>query len=300
MNYKLIFRKRTLRLKILKLLNFVPDKPMVYVQYWIKFRRLLNLDNPQRFTEKLQWYKLFYRDSLMKICTDKYEVRQYVKDRGLEEILIPLVGVYDNFDEIRLDKLPPQFVAKDTLGGGGTSVIICTDKEKLDYMEFQKALVSWLNISCNLKHYGREWVYEGMPHRIIIEKYLQSDPEQGGLIDYKFFCFNGTCQYVYVIADRKMGEKAALAIYSRDFIKLDVYRIDELPLTRVIKKPSNYQRLIDIAETLAAPFPEARIDLYDVDERIYFGEITFFDGSGYMKFEPDHFDYELGKKFKLP
>lgn len=300
MNYKSFIKSRQIRWKILELLNFVPDKQMISIQYFIKCNRLLNLKAPQRFTEKLQWYKLYYRDPLMQLCSDKYEVREYVKNKGLNDILIPIIGIYDKIEDIQIDNLPQQFVAKDTLGAGGTSVIICKDKKTLNYEVFKKQLSLWLNTSSTLKSYGREWVYEGKTHRIIIEDYLQNDPTQGGLIDYKFFCFNGKCAYVYVIADRIIGKQAALGIYTRDFKKLDVYRADEAPLTRCITKPSNYKILVEIAEALSSPFPEARIDLYDIENKIYFGEITFFDGSGYMKFEPDQFDFDLGSRFILP
>ena len=131
-DYKKILKNRTLRLKILSFFSFIPDRLMVAVQYRIKTGKKLNLEHPKRYSEKLQWYKLFYRDALMGICVDKYEVRKYVAECGFENNLLPLIGIYDNADEVDFVKLPQKFVAKDTLGGGGNAVIICKDKTKID------------------------------------------------------------------------------------------------------------------------------------------------------------------------
>ena len=298
MNYKKIIKSRKTREKILQFLNFIPDKQMIQIQYKVKTGRKLNLKEPKRFTEKLQWYKLYYRDPLMKQCVDKYDVREYVKSCGLENILIPAIGVYDNIYDICWNDLPNKFVIKDTLGGGGNSVIIC-EKNDINKNIF-KQLKQWLNIPINIKNSGREWVYEGKKHRIYIEEFLEFNKEEKGLIDYKFFCFNGKARYLYVIAERELGKGAKLGIYTADYEKLNVFRCDERRLEQKIPRPKNYSDLLDIAEKLAKPFPHARIDLYDIDGKIYFGEITFFDGSGYMLFAPDQFDYQIGDKFKLP
>lgn len=299
--YKKIIKSRSLRLKILRLLSFIPDKAMVKIQYRIKTGNKLNLKKPQRFTEKLQWYKLYYKDPLMIQCVDKYEVREYVKSKGLEDILIPCYGVYDSVDEVDWDALPRQFVMKDTLGGGGVSVVIVKDKANINIEQLKEQAAKWTSIEAHKKDGGREWpYYSGKNHRILFEKYIDSNPEEGGVIDYKFFCFNGNIDCLYVIADRELSSGVSLGIYDSDFKKKDVLRIDEKPLKRFIEKPENYENLKKVAECLSADFPEARIDLYDIDGEIRFGEITFYDGSGYMKFEPDNFDYELGKKFNLP
>ncbi|WP_418667975.1 ATP-grasp fold amidoligase family protein [Allofournierella sp.] len=299
MDYKKIVKSRQARVKIMRALSFIPDKTMLKLQYRIKMGRKLNLDNPQRYTEKLQWYKLNYRDPLMAQCVDKYEVRKYVTEKGYASILNELYGVYDDPKEIDFDELPNQFVLKDTLGGGGNSVIICRDKSSLNILETVEKMAQWIKSTAG-KHPGREWVYDQGKNRIIVEKYIPSDPATGGLIDYKFFCFNGKAAYVYGIADRKMGQKAGFGIYTPEFELLPYTRLDEKPLERTIEKPANYAKLLTCAETLAAPFPHARIDLYDQDGQILFGEITFFDGSGYMKFGPDEFDFLMGKAFKLP
>ncbi len=297
MDYKKLIKSRNLRVKIMQALSFVPDEMMVKIQYRMKTGRKLNLKNPQRFTEKLQWYKLYYRDPLMAQCADKYEVRKYVEDCGLGHILNEMYGVYDSPGEVDFSKLPNSFVIKDTLGGGGNSVILVKDKSEMDETAVRARMQEWVNESINKKHPGREWVYDGRKHRIIIEKFIKSDAEQGGLIDYKFFCFNGKMEYLYVIADREMGEGAGLGIFTKDYQRLSVARVDERPLERNIEKPVNYEELVNKAELLAGVFPEARIDLYNINQKIVFGEITFFDGSGYFKFEPDEFDFEMGERF---
>lgn len=298
MNYKKIIKSRKLRIKILNMLNFIPDKLMLKIQYRIKMGRKLNLKNPQRYTEKLQLYKLNYKNPIMKKCVDKYEVRKYVEERGCSETLNELLGIYNSSDEINFESLPNSFVIKDTLGGGGNSVILVSDKSKLDIERVRMQMNSWVD-KVPKKSPGREWVYDNQKHRIIIEKFIESNIENGGLIDYKFFCFNGRVEYVYGIADRKVGQKAGLGIFDKEFNLLPYYRIDEDKLNRKLEKPINYEKMLNYAEILSNEFPHTRIDLYNQNGKIIFGEITFFDGSGYMKFEPDEFDFKLGEKFDL-
>lgn len=296
MNYKNIIKSRAVRVQIMRALSFAPDRWMLKLQYRIKTGHKLDLKHPKRFTEKLQWYKLNYRDPLMALCVDKYAVREYVKSVGLEQILNPIYGVFESPEQVKWEELPQQFVAKDTLGGGGNDVLICKDKSRLDKDAFYQILARWIQ-PVKGKHPGREWVYDNAKHRILIEKYIPSDPATGGLIDYKFFCFQGKAEYLYVIADRKVGEKAGFGIFTPDFKQLPYERADERPLERIIEQPDNYREMLSVAEKLAKPFPHARIDLYDQDGRILFGEITFFDGSGYMTFKPDGFDLIMGEKF---
>lgn len=300
MDYKKILNNRDLRRKILRLFSFVPDEPMLKLQYWLKFGRKLDLKNPKRFTEKLQWYKLYYKNPLMIQCVDKYDVREYVKRKGLEEILIPCYGIFDSADEIDWDSLPNQFVIKDTLGGGGNSVIIVKDKQKENISEIKKRASEWTKIKAHVKADGREWpYYSGKNHRILIEQYLDSDPNSGGLIDYKFFCFDGEPVWVYVLADRCLGSGVGVGIYDSDFNLKNATRADEKPLERIVEKPHSFELMKVVSSKLAEEFPEARIDLYEVNKEVKFGEITFFDGSGYMRFDPDTFDFEIGNSFRL-
>lgn len=300
MDYKKIIKSRNARLKILRFLSFVPDKTMLKIQYRVKTGHRLNLKNPKRFTEKLQWYKLYYKNPLMIQCVDKYDVREYVRSKGLESILNQCYGVYNSVDDIDWNALPERFVIKDTLGGGGNSVILVDNKKIMDFEKIKNTCQQWTSLNAHRKDAGREWpYYSGKQHRIIIEKFLESDPLQGGLVDYKFFCFNGKPTWMYIVADRDLGNKASLGIFDCHFKKQDVFRNDESKLTRTIEEPTTFEKMKEIARELSGEFLETRIDLYEVCGEVKFGEITFFDGSGYMKFTPDEFDYIMGESFNL-
>ena len=300
MDYKKTIKSRNFRLRILRFFSFIPDTTMVKIQYRIKTGRKLNLKKPTRFTEKLQWYKLNYKNPLMIRCVDKYDVREHVKSKGLEKILIPCFGVFNNPDEIDWDALPNQFVMKDTLGDGGASVIVVKDKRKENIGELKRRAAEWFAIPAHRKDCGREWpYYSGKNHRIIIEKYIEADPEKGGLIDYKFFCFDGRPTWMYVVVDREIGNGGGFGIFDMEFNKQDVIREDERPLSRNLEKPGTFELMKDISSKLSVDFPEARIDLYEVKGEVKFGEITFYDGSGYMTFKPDSFDTILGNDFTL-
>jgi hypothetical protein len=300
MDYKKIIRSRKARLMILKCLSFIPDKPMLHLQYRIKMGRKLDLKNPQRYSEKLQWYTLYHKDALMIQCVDKYDVRSYVESLGLGHILNECYGVFDRVEDIDFDTLPEQFVLKDTLGGGGNSVILVRNKREMDLDAVKVQLRKWVNENHRIRGGGREWpYYSGKKHRILIERYIPSDEAAGGLIDYKLFCFDGKVEYAYGIAERTIGCDAALGIFDKEFNQLPYKRTDERPLERKLGKPQNYEIMVETAQTLAKEFPHARIDFYNQDNTVILGEITFFDGSGYVAFEPDEFDYILGEKFVL-
>lgn len=294
MDYKKLLPSREIRLKIINLFNFIPDKIMINIQYFIKTGRKLNLRNPKRYTEKSQWYKLYYRNSLMTHCADKYGVRQYAKSKGLDKILIPLYGVYDLPEHIDFDKLPKNFVLKTT--NSSHTNYICKDKNQLN-IEFVKGLYSnWLD-SKSFKS-GREWPYYNIKPRIICEKYLDSN--NGDLIDYKFMCFNGKVEYLFVNSERNSDEGMKFGIYNRDFQLLPFRRKRLRDIDEDFDKPANYDEMVKIAEILSDDFPHVRVDLYNISGEIYLGEMTFFHGSGYIEFEPDEFDYILGGKFILP
>lgn len=301
MDYKCLIKNRELRLKILQILSFIPDDLMLRLQYFVKTGHYLNLKKPERFTEKLQWYKLYYKNPLMIQCVDKYDVREYVKSKGLEKILIPCYGVYDSLDSIEWDILPEKFVIKDTLGGGGNAVIIVKNKKEEEVNSIKTQISNWLSVNAHKRTGGREWpYYSGKKHRIIIEEYIEPQNKEEQLIEYKFFCFNGKPKWLYVLIDRNFGVGVKLGIFNADFTRIDAERVDEISLDKEIKKPENFEEMKLVSSKLSSDFPEARIDLYNINGEIKFGEITFYDGSGYMKFDPDEFDFTLGKDFILP
>ncbi len=297
--YKKILKSQSLRIKILQWLDFLPDSLMLKLQYKIKLGRNLNLKNPKRYSEKLQWLKLYYRDSQMIRCADKYDVRAFVKERGLEAILNECYGVYEKVEDINFEELPQSFVMKDTLGGGGNSVILVYNKAEMDWEKVKTQLQGWLDIPVYKKNVGREWVYDGRKHRIIVEKLLIQEGED--LPDYKFFCFDGKVYCLYFMENyTQQHDKGTLGFLTPEFKLLPVYRADFTPMKQQPIKPQNYERMVEMAKVLSKGFPHVRVDFYNIDGKIVFGETTFFNASGYTKFEPDEFDYELGKQLQLP
>ncbi|MBP3427872.1 MAG: carbonic anhydrase [Clostridia bacterium] len=297
MDYKKLIKSRSTRVKIMQLLSFVPDSWMLRLQYRIKTGRKLNLKKPQRFSEKLQWYKLNYRNPCMPRCVDKYDVRQYVAEMGLKDTLATCYGVYCSSEDVDFDALPQSFVLKDTLGSGGNSVIIVEDKGNADLDAIRNQMQSWVNTTIRAKNPGREWVYDFRKHRVIAEEYLH---DNNGLIDYKFFCFGGKIACVYVIANRELGNHGELAIMDADFNRLPYQSTTQSVMTEDPIVPENYAKMKRIVEVLSAPFPHVRVDMYSIGSRVIFGELTFFGASGYMSYEPDNFDYILGECFELP
>lgn len=268
---------------------------MIKLQYRIATGRKLNLINPLRFTEKLQWYKLNYRHPLMVKCADKFGVREYVAEKGLDNILVPLYGVYNNASEIDWSVLPKSFVLK-TTNGSHTNIFV-KDKMSVDVHEIKENLNRWLYKRS--EKLGREWAYYNIVPRVICEKYLDND-ENNDLVDYKFFCFNGEPFFLYVISERDLNGKYKLGIYDIEFNQLNYARTDVENLTSFRTKPKNFELMIEIARTLSKDFPHVRVDMYNINGSILFGELTFYSGSGYMRFNPDDFDLIVGDKFILP
>ena len=292
--YKKILKNKELRYEIMSLLRFVPDRPMLRVQYWIKHRRRLNLKNPRRFTEKMQWYKLYYKNDLMPRCSDKYLVRQHIESKGLGHILNELYAVYDRPEDICLADLPDKFVLK-VSNGSGTN-LICRDKSALNEQEVINQFRGYVRQA--RANPGREWPYDRTKPLIIAERLLEDVNHQNNAVnDYKIFCYDGRPEYVICITDR-YTERCNHLVYDTDWNKIRVAsegaRIEE-----DAPRPENLQEMLDIAATLSGDFPFARIDLFSVSGKVYFGEITFYPWSGYMEFEPDEFDFVLGEKLIL-
>lgn len=299
MDYKRIVKSRQLRFKLLRIFQWVPDSIMLRIQYYLKFGFFPNFKNPQRYSEKMQLYKIKYRNPVLSQCVDKYEVRKYIEGKGLSDYLVRLFGVYDKVEDIIFDELPDKFVLKNTTGGGGISVIIVDDKSKCNWDEICKKVGEWPMHFPGEITFGREWAYTNMAKtRILIEELLEPT-DNHGLIDYKFICFNGRTDYLYVMSDRAFGRDAALAIYDRNFNKTEVYEFGERRAEGTLPKPKNFLKMVEIAKKLSEDFPQVRVDLYNVDGKIYFGELTFYDESGYTRFDPDSFDFELGKLFDI-
>lgn len=294
MDYKKIFKTRSSRIKVLRMLRFIPDRPMLRLQYWIKTGRWLHLRHPKRFTEKLQWYKMYYRNPIMHICADKYAVRDYVKSKGLEDILVPLYAKYRNVDEVEWGRLPDSFVIKTTNGGGGLSVIVCSDKSKLDLDVVRKKLRTG---KVEERSGGREWAYYGIEPGIVVEELLINEENPAaGVNDYKFFCYNGKAEFVIVDTDRYIGHKRNF--YDMEWNNLHITS-DCPACDREVRKPDNFEQMRRVAEKLSEDFPYVRVDLYSAGGKVYFGELTFYPWSGYVQYTPDEADFLFGKDFEL-
>lgn len=296
MDYKKIVGNQDKRLKILSLLSWVPDTIMLRIQYRIKFGFWPDFKHPRRYTEKLQLYKMKYRNPVMGQCVDKYEVRAYVEGKGLGNILNHCYGIYDNANDIDFDGLPKSFVAKTTDGGGGLNVIIVRDKNSLDKEQFIKDLNHWKGNLFKMDP-GREWAYTQMKSsRIIVEELLEDDTTGDGSIDdYKLMCFNGKFRCLWVDKGRYSDHHRGFWDENLNFLQ-GVYS-DHDTFDNPPALPENMKEMVSIAEKLSEDFPYARVDLYNIKGRIYFGEITFYPWSGYVKFTPDEFDYTLGSYF---
>ena len=300
-DYKKLIKNRNTRLKILNLLSFIPDSVMLKIQYRIYMGRRLNLKEPMRYSEKLQLYKLKYKNPILPICVDKYEVRNYLITNGFGYLLNECYGVYENVNDIDFGQLPEKFVLKDTLGVGGNSVII-VDKKNCDWKIIKSTLQRWLDTPAHIRTGGREWPYYcGKKHRIIIEQYIECADSRIGLVDYKFCCIAGKVVFFNVMGERDLGGNVAIGYFDRSFKLMPVLRVGALALkAEKITPPSNFKEMLEIAEKLAEPFPHVRVDLYnDKNGRIIFGELTFFEASGYLAYSPDSFDFEMGSIFDV-
>lgn len=291
--YKRIIKSQKTRFKILNILRFIPDKLMIRIQYWIKLKRKLHLRHPKRYTEKIQWYKLYYRNPLMIKCVDKYCVRQYIAEKGLKHILNELYFAVDDPGKIDFGSLPNKFALKVT-NGSETNIFI-KNKNEIDEEDIKNKLAYFLkmgNISA-----GREWAYKGSSKLIIAEKLLEDDTNtSGGISDYKFLCFNGVPHFIVYDCDRFSGHKRN--IYDLDWNNLNIIT-DCPPIDRFVEKPTNLDEMIRIASILSEDFPAVRVDLYNIQGHIIFGELTFYPWSGYVEFAPDDFDVSLGELFPL-
>lgn len=275
--------------KIIKL----SDKKYLETIYEIMLNKKLNLKEPKAFNEKLQWLKLYDRNPEYTKMVDKYEAKEYVSSIIDKEYISKTFGIYNNFEEINFDELPNEFVMKCTHDSGG--VIICKDKASLNIKEAKKKI----NKSLNTNYYrlGREWPYKNVKPRIIIEELLK-DVNNEDLIDYKFMCFNGRVKCSFVCLNRRSKEGLNVDFYDLQWKKMPFER-HYANSAITLEKPKNYEKMIELAEKLSKNIPFVRVDFYDINGKIYFGELTFYPGSGFEEFTPDSWDYELGSWLKL-
>lgn len=274
--------------------NWMSDKAYLEKAFKIRMGTPLNLDNPKTFNEKIQWLKLYDRNPKYTRMVDKYEVKKYVADLIGDQYIVPTYGVYDKYDEIDFDALPERFVLKCTHDSG--SVFIVKNKAETDFNLVKRRINKCLKRNYYL--HGREWPYKNVNRKILAEEFLEDEASQEPK-DYKMMVFNGEVKCSFVCSERFSSDGLKVTFYDREWNVMPFER--HYPKSTVpIKKPENYDTMVQLAENLAANFPFVRIDFYEVSGQIYFGEITLYPGSGWEEFRPEEWDKKLGEWIDLP
>lgn len=275
-------------------LRTMPAQQFLKKMYHFRTGKDLNLENPVTYTEKLQWLKLYDHRPEYTTMVDKYAAKQYVAEKIGEEYIIPLFGVWERAEDIDFDALPDRFVLKTTHDSG--SYIVCKDKSQLDIPAARKQMAKFLK----RKYYdnNREWPYKNVPPRIIAEAYME-DSRCGELRDYKFFTFGGVPKVLYIAQGRGKGEPTVADFFDMDFNHLP-FTIDHDMAPVPPAKPENFALMQELAAKLSAGTPQLRVDFYEVDGKVYFGEMTFFHCSGFEAFHPEEWDKIFGDWVCLP
>ena len=278
-----------------QLAPFISDERFVKWKYYLNFRKKLNLNNPKTFNEKLQWLKLYDRHEEYTQMVDKFEAKKYVASIIGDEFIIPTLGVYDSFDEINFDELPNQFVMKCTHNSGG--IIICRDKTLLDIAHARKQITKWLKKN---PYWGnREFPYKNVRPRVIIEKYMEQENGES-LRDYKVLCFHGKAKLIELHRFR-YTENQTQDFYDVNWNKTSISQgggfIDKSSI--LFPRPKNLEKMLKLSELLTKDMIHCRVDWYNIEGILYFGELTFFDGSGLDPFDDEKDDLLLGSWIKI-
>jgi len=272
-----------------------PDKFYLKCLYRDRLGKKLNLKNPQTFNEKLQWLKLYDRKPEYTVMVDKYAAKDYVAEKIGEEYIIPTLGVWDRFEDIAFDALPDRFVLKCTHDSGG--LVICRDKRTFDTESARKKITR--SLKRNYFWYGREWPYKNIKPRILAEQYLEDSSGQG-LRDYKFFCFDGAVHALFVATDRYTeGTEVKFDFFDENFNRLPIRNGHDNAAVPP-ECPVCFPQMKRLAAILSEGIPHVRVDFYEVNGKIYFGELTFFHFGGFVRFEPEEWDEILGSWIELP
>lgn len=287
-------RKLGLRL-LVRFGSWLPDKAFLKCKFRLAMGYKLDLKNPKSFSEKLQWLKLYDRRPEYTTMVDKVKAKEYVSSVIGKEYIIPTLGVWADPDEISFYNLPNRFVLK-VNHNSGTGMYICKDKNTMDIEKVKAGLRKGLKE--NFYMINREWPYKDVQRRIIAEKYMEDD--YGELRDYKFFCFDGVVKAMFIAKDRSKGE---------DAVRFDFFDADfnHLPFTNghpnaeiLPEKPKKFEEMKQLASKLSKGIPHVRIDFFEVGDKVFFGEMTFFHWGGTMPFDPVEWDYVFGQWIILP
>jgi hypothetical protein len=269
----------------------------------IQTGKRIHLREPKGFNEKIQWLKLYHRNPNYTLMVDKFSVRKFVADRVGEKYLVPLLGVWENADDIDFEQLPNQFVLKCNHNSGG-GMCICRDKSQLDIVKVKKEINAALRK--NYYYEEREWAYKNVHPRVIAEKYMVNtliDNTKYSHEDFKFYCFNGEPKFFYVgMEDTSNGSKVKLMLsfFDLEFRPTEFGRSDCEPIPFDVKKPACFEEMLGIARRLSADIPFVRIDLFIANNQVYFGEMTLCPGGGFGFFKPEEWEEKIGDWLELP
>ena len=280
--------------KFVSMLRFIPDEPYLKLMYRVRMKKKLNLRNPQTFNEKIQWLKLHDRRPEYVTMVDKYEAKKYVANIIGEEYIIPTLGVWDRFEDIDFSSLPNQFVLKCTHDSGG--LVICRDKATLDIEAARKKINA--SLRTNFFWVGREWPYKDVKPRIIAEEYME-DKASRELRDYKAFCFNGEPRFFYLSQGLENHKTARISFVTLDWQFAKYTRSDYAPFKKLPPRPKNLEKMIELARTLSKGTRFLRVDFYEINGSVYFGELTFHPNAGFNPFKKEEYDQELGSLMRL-
>ena len=279
------------------ILTLISPKLNTYVCYRVKFGRRLDLNHPVTLNDKILWLKFhdYWENPIVKQCADKLRVRDYLKEHGFSYLLNDLLGVYYNVDDIDWNSLPDQFALK--LNVGCACNIIVSDKSKVDVEVAKSKMRKWLKSNYWLG--WSEMQYKGVIPCILVEKYL-GNPDGTLPQDYKFYCMNGEAKYVMVCVDREIGKHAAFYYFDRDWNMMPFSEDYFKNPNRTIPNPTHIDEAFEIAEKLSKDFPFVRTDLYIINGKVYFGELTFTPSAGLDQGRLPETDRILGQQLRLP
>ena len=275
--------------------RIIPDKLFLSVKFRLIMGYWMDFNNPQTYNEKIQWLKLNYRHPGLTRMVDKVDAKNYVSEvLTNDDNIIPTIGVYNNLNEIEWNKLPEQFVIKCTHGSG--DLLICRDRDTFDVSYAKTMLGKYLKR--NYYWTSREWPYKNVKPRIIVEKYME-DESGYELKDYKWFCFNGEPKLLFIATDRNNPhDETKFDFYDSEFNHIDV-RNGHPNSSKTLVKPRGFEEMKRLASKLSEGHPHLRVDFYDVNGKVYFGELTFFHWGGFVPFEPQIWDKKLGAMIDL-
>lgn len=278
--------------------RWLPDDIYIKLRYRLQMAKKLNITEPKTFQEKIQWLKLHDHNPFYTTLVDKVLVKDYVSSKVGSQFVIPLLGVWDKPEDIDWNRLPCRFVLKTNHSGGNTGVIICRDKSTFDKKKAIEKLSR--SLRCDVYHDLREWPYKNIEKKVFAEEFIEVSPDMISLPDFKWYCFNGEPKYCQVIQDRTTKETIDFFDTNwrhQEFIGLNPTAV---PASSLPTRPLNLDVQLSIASELSKDLPFSRIDLYEVGERVYFGEITFYPASGLGSFRPDQYNELLGDMIALP